>query len=68
MKHRRPRSRLRRAATAALEEYEERAERFHKETGMLAPGKDQPAAMGGYPTLEEREAAWRAWIEKERSK
>lgn len=46
---------------APLERYEELAAAFHRETGMLAPGKDQPAAMNGSPSLEERAERWRAW-------
>lgn len=42
--------------------FEATAAAFQRETGMLAPGKDQPAAMGGSPTLEERTAAWEGWL------
>ena len=38
--------------------FEEVAEEFYRKTGMMAPGKDQPAAMGGHPTLEERQEAF----------
>lgn len=44
-----------------LERYEKLAAAFHRETGMLAPGKDQPAAMNGSPSLEERAERWRSW-------
>jgi hypothetical protein len=50
------------AAADALERFERDAEAFHRETGMLAPGKDQPAAMNGSPTDEERMDAWTAWL------
>lgn len=40
--------------------FEARAEQFYKDTGMMAPGKDVPAAMGG-PDVDERMEAWRAW-------
>lgn len=46
----------------ADERFELLAEEFRKDTGMLAPGKDQPAACGGTPTHEERRAAWRKWL------
>jgi hypothetical protein len=45
----------------ALARFEELAEAFRRETGMLAPGKDQPAAMNGSPSLEERAERWRLW-------
>jgi hypothetical protein len=51
-------------AAAALERFEQDAAAFHRETGMLAPGKDQPAAMGGAPSDEERQEAWVAWLRK----
>jgi hypothetical protein len=51
-------------AASALERFEELAAAFHRDTGLLAPGKDQPAAMGGHPTDEERMAAWTAWLRK----
>lgn len=44
-----------------LERYEELAAAFHRETGFLAPGKDAPAAAGGFPSEEERRERWRAW-------
>jgi hypothetical protein len=44
--------------------YDDVAEQFHRDTGFMAPGKDQPAAMGGYPTIDERRAAWYAWRDK----
>jgi hypothetical protein len=47
---------------SALERFERDAAAFHRDTGLLAPGKDQPAAMGGHPTDEERMAAWTAWL------
>ncbi len=42
----------------ANELFEERAERFYRETGMLAPGKD--SRSGAY-TYEERERKWIEW-------
>jgi hypothetical protein len=48
--------------------FEEIAQAFLEETGMLAPGKDQPAAMGGSPTLEERGKAYSAWLAKDNHK
>ena len=45
------------------ERYEYMAELFYKETGMMAPGKDNPAAFGGADELSEREIfeAWDKW-------
>lgn len=42
--------------------YERIAESFYREVGMLAPGKDQSAALGGTPTYEERTEAYNAWL------
>ena len=47
----------------SVAKYELKAEAFRLETGMLAPGKDSPAALNG-PSFEEREAAWTAWQSK----
>ena len=46
----------------SAEAWERIAEAFYRETGMLAPGKDQPAAMCGTPTGEERREAYDAWL------
>ena len=45
----------------AIERSERVAEQFHKETGFLAPGKDQ--GLQTHPTREERGAAWDSWVE-----
>lgn len=42
--------------------YEIKAYEFYKETGIMAPGKDQPAAMGNSPDYEERVDAWLDWL------
>jgi len=42
----------------SLDYFERVAERFHQETGILAPGKDD--AIGAVPR-EQMEAAWNAW-------
>lgn len=53
---------LKEAAKADVSEaFELAAEMFYRDTGMLAIGKDQPAAWGNYPTYEQRSAAWRQW-------
>lgn len=44
-----------------LETFERIAELFRRDSGMLAPGKDKAAALGGSPTDEERRTAWNAW-------
>lgn len=48
----------------ANESFERKAAQFRYETGMLAPGKDQPAAMNNSPTYEERMEAWKKWLIK----
>lgn len=44
----------------ANERYERLAEEFYRATGMLAPGKDSPAAFGTDP-YERRLEAWTKW-------
>ncbi|KKL89662.1 hypothetical protein LCGC14_1912460, partial [marine sediment metagenome] len=41
--------------------YERLAKKFYKKTGMMAPGKDAPAAMGG-PDPRTREKAWNEFL------
>lgn len=48
-------------SSGALERFEALASAFHRETGLLAPGKDAPAAAGGFPDEAERMTRWRAW-------
>ena len=43
------------------EAFEIAAGMFQRDTGLLAVGKDQSAAEGGYPSYEERSAAWLQW-------
>lgn len=43
-----------------LDDFEAMAERFHKETGYMHPGKDAPSEGSGAST-EERRAAARVW-------
>jgi len=43
--------------------FESMAKQFRKDTGMMAPGKDQPAAMGG-PDYRTRADAWNEWLNK----
>ena len=56
------------ACPAAEDDSTERFERlaalFYAETGMMAPGKDVPAAAGEGPTFNERMARWDAWLEE----
>lgn len=47
-------------------EYESLARWFRKETGLLAPGKDESAAVNSGVTHEQRRAAWDAWLEEKR--
>lgn len=41
------------------------AERFYRETGMMAPGKDQPPGLAH--SYEERRAAWEDWLSRKAS-
>lgn len=53
------------AEETALERFERLATEFYQETGMLAPGKDSPAAIGGDDEDDRRRAeAWVVWISK----
>lgn len=45
------------------EAWERIAELFYNQTGILAPGKDQSAALCGTPTYEERQEAYREWLD-----
>lgn len=45
---------------STLQWYEIKARAFHRMTGMMAPGKDEPAASGGHP-MGERMDAWDKW-------
>ncbi len=46
------------------ESFDALAARFWKETGVIAPGKDIPVALGEPPwTHDERWATWREWNE-----
>lgn len=42
-----------------MEQYEDKAEAFYRETGMMAPGKD---SRDGAFSYEERESAWRKFL------
>ena len=46
----------------SVERFERLAEAFYRDTGLLAPGKDAPAA-GGQPDREERSEKYDAWID-----
>jgi hypothetical protein len=51
-----------------LDQWEELAEEFHKETGFMRPGKDYPMGAGLDEEREaERNATWKAWAEKRRT-
>ncbi len=45
----------------ANEQFEYMAELFYKKTGLMAPGKDSPAAFG-VTDREERQEAWKVWV------
>jgi hypothetical protein len=44
------------------ENYEAKADAFYHATGMMAPGKDAPAACGPHD-YNRRDEAWRNWYE-----
>jgi predicted nucleic acid-binding Zn-ribbon protein len=48
-------------ADHALEAFEEQAETFYRETGILAPGKSEPLEWGDRWTDDERRTAWTEW-------
>lgn len=51
-----------------LDQWEDLAEEFHKETGFLRPGKSYPMTAGLDEEREaERNAAWKQWSEKRRA-
>ena len=45
-----------------IAEYDALAERFRRDTGLVAPGKDVAAAAADGTSYEERVEAWRAWL------
>lgn len=44
-----------------IDMFETIADWFHRETGLMRPGKDVPAAYGGHDDHEERAKAFRTW-------
>lgn len=48
----------------SLDAFEREAEDFRRETGFLAPGKDEAAAVNSGHTHEQRRAAWNEWCGK----
>jgi len=48
-----------------IKKFEEKAERFYKETGYLAPGKSVAPAMASCSYEEERQEAWKKWIKEQ---
>ena len=47
----------------ANDRFEVMAEKFYKETGIVAPGKDCPAEFSDH-SYDQRVNAWRKWAEK----
>lgn len=43
----------------AYEEYERLASEFYRDTGLMAPGKDDPMPT---VSIEERRERWREWL------
>ncbi len=46
------------------ESFEDLAQEFFGETGVIAPGIEIPAALGEPWTEDERWQSWRAWLER----
>jgi hypothetical protein len=46
----------------SVERFERLAAAFYRDTGVMMPGKDAPAA-GGQPDIEERRKKYDAWID-----
>ncbi len=56
-------------AKSQLDQWEDLAEEFYRETGFLRPGKDYPAAAGNPEEREEqRNTAWRIWADVKKGK
>lgn len=53
------------AALTPTEQFEQLADAFFRETGMMAPGKDQPGELGG-PSYGVRWAEYMNWLERRR--
>ena len=47
----------------SLEDFEEQAEAFQRDTGFLRPGKDMPAALGERSHHAERARRYAAWAD-----
>lgn len=48
----------------SLDDFEEQAEAFHRETGYMRPGKDAPDAYGGdRADYELRHQKYREWVQ-----
>ena len=45
-----------------LSRFEELAELFCRDTGMLAPGKDEPMEMPSFVSDEEKRERWKSWM------
>lgn len=46
----------------SLEDFEEQAEAFHRETGFMRPGKDMSFAGGGEDDQDVRRAKYIEWV------
>ena len=53
-----------------IEHYEQLAKQFQRDTGLLAPGKDVPAAAANDPqySLTHRQQTWYKWFTTQRDK
>lgn len=49
-----------------VDNFDRVSDAFTKDTGMVAPSRDQAAAYMGTPTQDEREAAFKQWREQKR--
>ncbi len=50
-----------------FERFERLADLFHRETGLMAPGKDRAAMSYDTSTYQERREAWDAWLSKRKT-
>ena len=57
--------RLKMSEENAIEKFEREAKAFYRETGVMAPGKDVPCAIGGYDERQLRHKLFNMWAEKE---
>jgi len=50
----------------ATADFEAAAERFRRDTHMMAPGKSEPPGWNSRYTYDQRQMAWEAWLLKQK--